>query len=214
MDATGLEEWPVQLGYHGLETKHSNDYSSYRGGDHPHMGVDINQGQGSADLGAPVLATHNGTVKDIRHFYGEDKNAGGTRVYIAFRHNGKIIVETRYMHLNSVTHGLKVGDRVYEGQQIGTIGGTGAKGKTDYGPHLHYELRVNDRYEDPRIGKDHLKDPQKIIDSYMDKQNTAPTILRQIDVVGQKPKRNILVPSEQTPYEHQSLDVRKYEQWY
>ena len=40
-----------------------------------------------------------------------------------------------YSHLQSAT--LTVGDAVAKGQTIGAVGGA----NTDYGPHLHFEIR-------------------------------------------------------------------------
>jgi murein DD-endopeptidase MepM/ murein hydrolase activator NlpD len=56
-------------------------------------------------------------------------------------HNNKI--KTRYAHLmNSV---VKEGDRVKRGSIIGK---TGMSGRTT-GPHLHYEVIVNEKKENP-----------------------------------------------------------------
>jgi hypothetical protein len=41
------------------------------------------------------------------------------------------------MHLNSITKGLKIGDEVRIGQEIGEVGNTGTASK---GAHLHFEI--------------------------------------------------------------------------
>lgn len=51
---------------------------------------------------------------------------------------------TRYGHLSKIE--AQVGDQVTRGQLIGYVGSTGRS----TGPHLHYELRLNDRSINPR----------------------------------------------------------------
>ena len=50
---------------------------------------------------------------------------------------------TLYAHCNDIL--VKEGDIVSEGQVIGTVGSTGRS----TGPHLHFEIRVDDRCVDP-----------------------------------------------------------------
>lgn len=53
-------------------------------------------------------------------------------------------LKTRYGHLSRI--GVQTGDAVQRGQIIGLIGSTGRS----TGPHLHYELRLNDKPINPR----------------------------------------------------------------
>jgi hypothetical protein len=53
--------------------------------------------------------------------------------------------ETRYAHLDRFADGLKEGDIVQAGQEIGTVGMTGLS----TGPHLHFELRQDGTPIDP-----------------------------------------------------------------
>ncbi|MDQ3375181.1 MAG: M23 family metallopeptidase [Acidobacteriota bacterium] len=53
-------------------------------------------------------------------------------------------LSTRYGHLSRI--GVQAGDRVQRGQPLGLVGSTGRS----TGPHLHYELRLNERPINPR----------------------------------------------------------------
>jgi murein DD-endopeptidase MepM/ murein hydrolase activator NlpD len=102
-------------------------YGPYK---HFHTGVDI-----SAPLGTPVMAAADGLVVAIGH-----SNFGyGNFVVIA--HGGGIA--TLYGHLLQTN--ANVGETVVRGQVIGLEGSTGFS----TGPHVHFELRVNDQVIDP-----------------------------------------------------------------
>lgn len=95
-----------------------------------HKALDI-----AADRGTLIYAADGGVVT----FAGESGTYG---LLVKITHeNG---VETRYAHLDRID--VKVGDRVYKGQQIGTMGITGRV----TGPHLHFEVRINDKPVNPR----------------------------------------------------------------
>ncbi|MBN2346654.1 MAG: TonB family protein [Candidatus Aminicenantes bacterium] len=94
-----------------------------------HAGIDI-----AAKKGAPVLSTAAGTVT------ASDFN--GTRGHrIVIDHgNG---YSSAYHHLDA--REAKVGDRVEQGQRIGTVGSSGVSS----GPHLYFEIRVNGEPRNP-----------------------------------------------------------------
>jgi len=96
-----------------------------------HTGVDW----GSA-MGTPIFAAGNGTVEKADW-------EGGYGKYIRIRHtNG---YETAYGHMSAFARGIQPGTRVRQGQIIGYVGSTGLS----TGPHLHYEILVNNRFVDP-----------------------------------------------------------------
>jgi murein DD-endopeptidase MepM/ murein hydrolase activator NlpD len=96
----------------------------------PHNGIDY-----FAPRGTPVYAAGDGTV--TRSAYSA---ANGNHVFI--KHAGSI--ETKYLHFTKRL--VKQGQRVRQGQTIGTVGSTGLA----TGPHLHYEFLVNGVHRNPR----------------------------------------------------------------
>lgn len=134
-------DWPVG-GRYGWHISWCMNNYNYPRKNHRHQGVDINLGLGNADLGAPVYATHDGTVNRVRTY--KDGNGGGNRVRIASV-DGKIA--TYYMHLDSIT--VNVGDKIAKGARIGTVGGSGNGKRRHYAPHLHYEVFMDGKHVNP-----------------------------------------------------------------
>ena len=97
---------------------------------HFHTGIDL-----SAPLGTPVMAAADGVVVAVA------SDAIGYGNYVVIAHGGGI--ETLYGHL--LQAGVSVGQVVGRGQVIGLVGSTGYS----TGPHVHFELRVNDLVTDP-----------------------------------------------------------------
>jgi len=94
-------------------------------GIHGHNGIDF----GGLPIGSPILASAEGTVI-ISKSGGWN---GGYGSYIVISHpNG---TQTLYSHLSTVA--TFVGQRVSQGQTIGTLGNSGKV----TGPHLHFEIR-------------------------------------------------------------------------
>ena len=91
----------------------------------PHTGVDY-----AAPMNTPVMTIGDGVVTSMKH-----EGAGGKTIRI--KHNS--IYSTAYLHLNGYAKGLKVGQRVTQGQVIGYVGSTG--GST--GPHLDFRVWKN-----------------------------------------------------------------------
>jgi murein DD-endopeptidase MepM/ murein hydrolase activator NlpD len=96
-----------------------------------HKGVDY-----AAPHGTAVKATSNGVVE----FVGQQNGYGN---FIVLSHGNKYT--TAYGHLSGFARGLKPGSRVTQGETIGYVGSTGWA----TGPHLHYELRINNIQQDP-----------------------------------------------------------------
>lgn len=94
-------------------------------GTRQHHAIDI-----MAPRGTPVLAAAAGTVEKI--FESRD---GGHTVYIR---RADPAWEDYYAHLDTYAPGLKEGQAVKQGQQIGQVGSTGDASAE--APHLHYEI--------------------------------------------------------------------------
>lgn len=88
-----------------------------------------------APVGTPIWAAGNGTV--IESAYNQFNGN-----YVFIRHNSTYV--TKYLHLTK--RFVKTGERVKQGEKIGSLGGTGRV----TGPHLHYEFLVNGVHKNPR----------------------------------------------------------------
>jgi murein DD-endopeptidase MepM/ murein hydrolase activator NlpD len=97
-----------------------------------HSGLDV-----AVPQGTPVVAAAKGVVT----FANWD---GGYGIVVMLKHaDGE--VATRYAHLSAIN--VSPGQTVASGQQIGLVGSTGRS----TGPHLHFEVRIDDRAVDPRL---------------------------------------------------------------
>ncbi|RUO42054.1 peptidase M23 [Pseudidiomarina aestuarii] len=96
-----------------------------------HKGIDF-----SAPVGTPIMAAGRGVVKRANRF-----SSFGNTVIIDHG-NG---YETLYAHLNGFKKGLRVGDKVKQGDVIGYLGNTGLSA----GRHLHYEVHKDGRAINP-----------------------------------------------------------------
>ncbi|MFM5615195.1 peptidoglycan DD-metalloendopeptidase family protein [Aeromonas veronii] len=96
----------------------------------PHNGIDY-----VAPVGTPIMAAGSGSVvaAGYNQFNGN---------YVFIKHAGNYV--TKYLHLSKRT--VNKGQRVKQGQTIGTLGGTGRV----TGPHLHYEFVVGGIHKNPR----------------------------------------------------------------
>ncbi len=94
-----------------------------------HAGVDL-----AAPYGADVFATSAGKITAAEY-----RGAYGNMVEI----DHGLGVSTRYGHLSKI--GVEVGQQIAKGEAIGVQGSTGRS----TGPHVHYEVRYNDRPLNP-----------------------------------------------------------------
>lgn len=95
-----------------------------------HAGLDF-----PGPMGSPIYAAAKGTVS----FVGQKQGYGNC---IEVTHGNGLM--TRYGHLSGFRS--RVGEKVDAGALIGLMGSTGRS----TGPHLHFEVRINDRPVNPR----------------------------------------------------------------
>ena len=98
-----------------------------------HSGIDL-----AAPAGTPVFATSDGMV-------GTAGWPGGYGLLVELDHGAAL--QTRYGHLAQVN--VVPGQSVRKGEIIGYVGSTGRS----TGPHLHYEIRVDQRPINPLGGR-------------------------------------------------------------
>ena len=121
-----------------------------------HRGIDF-----AAPKGTPIIAAGSGVVQKSGWF-------GNYGRYVRIRHTGRYA--TAYAHMTRIADGITAGARVRQGQIIGYVGSTGRS----TGPHLHYEVLVNNKQVNPLTVKlpsgeglesDELDDFATIVDS-------------------------------------------------
>ncbi|MSP53898.1 MAG: M23 family metallopeptidase [Gammaproteobacteria bacterium] len=97
----------------------------------PHTGTDF-----AAPYGTPIHATADGRIAFI------GRKGGYGRVIVINHGHG---ITTLYGHMSRFARSEYVGIAVKINQVIGYIGMSGLAS----GPHVHYEYRINDQYQDP-----------------------------------------------------------------
>lgn len=100
-------------------------------------GVEFHQGQDiAAPIGTPVLAATGGTVID-------SGPATGFVLWVRIQHPGGIV--TTYGHNN--TNRVQKGQMVLAGRPVAEVGDRGESA----GPHLHFQLEINNQPIDPMV---------------------------------------------------------------
>ena len=137
-----------------------------------HKGMDY-----AAAPGTPIRAAGDGVIRELHR-------KGGYGRFIRIAHNSKYA--TGYAHMSRYASNLKVGSRVKQGDVIGYVGSDGLAS----GPHLHYEVFVNNVQVNPRnvnlptgekLEKTHVAELQKrankLYRNYAEINTTVPTEL-------------------------------------
>lgn len=138
---TGQFEWPIPTCGHGCISQgfgcNSYWFEQYEPScpypNRIHTGIDI-----AAAWGSPVVAADTGIIYLYPGYYGYGN-------YIVIIHgNG---YSTLYGHLAQFAGGLQSGQIIARGTVIALEGSTG----NSTGPHLHFEIRVNNVWKNPCI---------------------------------------------------------------
>ncbi|NYF11123.1 murein DD-endopeptidase MepM/ murein hydrolase activator NlpD [Leifsonia sp. AK011] len=122
-----LVQWPVPA---NTTMTSGYGYRSCDGCSSDHKGIDLTPG-----LGHPVQAVADGVVIT------SEEASGGLGVNVVLEHviDGEV-TRTVYGHMEFGSLQVEAGQTVTRGQQIGTVGNTGSS----TGPHLHFEVIIDD----------------------------------------------------------------------
>ncbi len=104
-----------------------------RNGGRRHRGIDL-----AAAVGGPVYAIRSGRVREV----GTDLGLGK---FVSLKHDGTL--SSLYAHLDTLL--VTDGQRVRQGQKIGTVGKTGNARHPVIQPHLHLEVMQRDQRINP-----------------------------------------------------------------
>ncbi len=167
-----INPWdPEGLRSDGSEIKLGSNFGRRKGrGDlhgKPHAGLDIPMA-----LGTSILAPRSGRIlnstenpwmekwstgygnyvcmefddpyEKLIHTYNEDNSNASSSTHSDYqgREPGKPVARACFAHLDRID--VDYDQHVKQGEQIGTCGGTGHKGRFTYGVHLHYEIGTED----------------------------------------------------------------------
>jgi murein DD-endopeptidase MepM/ murein hydrolase activator NlpD len=123
--------WPIKGGIGHISQFFGENPNPFTGLNYVHKGIDLS----TYRFGDAVIATADGQVVTV------DFDQGGFGNYVIIRHKHGFY--TRYGHMQRTS--VKTGQRVQQGETIGTIGSTGYS----TGPHLHYEVHIGSDIVDP-----------------------------------------------------------------
>lgn len=139
-------------------------HNSWRG----HAGTDL-----AAPTGTPIMASSDGRI----NFVGVQRGYGN--VVILQHRDG---YSTLYAHMNGFARGMQNGQRVRQGEVIGYVGMTGWA----TGPHLHYEIRINNVPHDPmKIALPQVQPLEK--DQLVAFKQAATPMLARLDLLKHQP---------------------------
>ena len=166
-----------------LSSRYGNRKHPVLGYTKMHRGIDF-----AAPSGTPVFAAGDGIILKA----GWNGSYGR---YIKIRHIGAY--QTAYAHLSRIHKKIKIGRRVSQGTIIGYLGSSGRS----TGPHLHYEVILNNQQINPmniklpsgkNLSKKNLKSFKNKIKKIIQEKNALKDVIRNNSFAGNKFKNNII----------------------
>lgn len=153
----------------------------------PHLGTDFGAAKGNK-----IYAAADGEI--TRRRFDHD----GYGHYLIITHDSDRT--SLYAHMSKIAEGMVVGKKVRKGDVIGYVGATGLA----TGPHLHYELRMNDRQINPLKVKFPDKDRltnEELYDLLAQARplTTRLSLINRIQSVKPQPKASVVITTENTP---------------
>ena len=163
-----------------LDTLLPGAVRAYRNG--IHQGFDMNNGHIGVPtaFSAPVVAAKDGTViratLDFTEMTPEEyveaiatsRTIGTTPPHILDKLRGKQVwidhgheIVSRYVHLSGIASEIVEGKRVRAGDIIGFVGNSGTESAVNggrSGAHLHFELRIDNRYFGEGMSRDEIRE--------------------------------------------------------
>lgn len=139
--AGGAMAWPLPAYAPGRGGNVTCEFGPRFGGSDYHTGIDLS---GSGVYGSNIVAANDGKVVVANWAW----RAGvGYGIYVIIDHgvdNNGNSISTLYAHCSNIL--VSVGQEVKRGQAIAQVGSTG----WSTGPHLHFEVRINQKQVNPR----------------------------------------------------------------
>ncbi|MDA9918403.1 peptidoglycan DD-metalloendopeptidase family protein [Erythrobacter sp.] len=125
--ALPVEAGDIRMPVRGVQSAELSDtfFDERGGGARKHEAIDI-----MADDGTAVVAAAPGTIAKLHQ-----SGPGGNSIYV--RSEDRLTIYY-YAHLNSYASGLREGQTIRTGQDLGTVGSTGNADPS--APHLHFAI--------------------------------------------------------------------------
>lgn len=117
------------------DAKGDGRFGAPRSGHRTHQGLDL-----EAPMGSAIRAIRSGVVEEV----GQHRGMG---LYVRLQHDGGL--ESLYAHLETIA--VTIGERVRQGQGIGTVGKTGNARSRLIKPHLHLQIFRDGMPIDPAV---------------------------------------------------------------
>lgn len=134
-DSASAIQWPFLVGV-PITTDFGSRVAPCAGCSTDHKGIDMNPG-----VNTPIQAVAAGVVREVSAV---DASSYGVYAVIDHQIDGQKVTSV-YAHIRAGSLRLSKGQAVRVGDQIGNVGNTGRS----TGPHLHFEIHVNDVPVDP-----------------------------------------------------------------